>query len=43
MVYKGGEDSETFDLKDPSAKELISALKSGITCFGDWTAPRRDS
>jgi putative membrane-bound dehydrogenase-like protein len=28
MVYKGGEDSETFDLKDASAKKLISALKS---------------
>lgn len=28
MVYKGGEDSETFDLKDASASELISALKS---------------
>ncbi|MDG1278704.1 MAG: ThuA domain-containing protein [Algoriphagus sp.] len=28
MVYKGGEDSETFDLKDASGSELIKALKS---------------
>ncbi|OOG73658.1 PVC-type heme-binding CxxCH protein [Algoriphagus sp. A40] len=28
MVYKGGEDSETFDLKDASASELVKALKS---------------
>ena len=28
MVYKGGEDSKTFDLKDASSSELIQALKS---------------
>jgi putative membrane-bound dehydrogenase-like protein len=28
MVYKGGEDSQTFDLKDASGSELIKALKS---------------
>lgn len=28
MVYKGGEDSETFDLKDANGSELIKALKS---------------
>ncbi|WP_103925187.1 PVC-type heme-binding CxxCH protein [Algoriphagus boritolerans] len=28
LVYKGGEDSQTFDLKDASSSELISALKS---------------
>ena len=28
MVYKGGEDSKTFDLKDASSDELIEALKS---------------
>jgi putative membrane-bound dehydrogenase-like protein len=39
MVYKGGEDSETFDLKDPSAKELISALKSD-NMFWRLTAQR---
>lgn len=28
ISYKGGEDSETFDLKDADGKELIKALKS---------------
>jgi hypothetical protein len=28
MVYKGGEDSQTFDLKDADSDELIEALKS---------------
>lgn len=39
MVYKGGEDSKTFDLKDASSSELISALKSD-NMFWRLTAQR---
>ncbi|WP_449353838.1 PVC-type heme-binding CxxCH protein [Algoriphagus litoralis] len=39
IVYKGGKDSKTFDLKDASGSELIEALKSD-NMFWRMTAQR---